>query len=91
MTIQGLIEAGRAMLDLHDDFLAGKDVDTKEADHLFLAASFGAQAFAVCPIPEARPSAMLRAFLTALIDPMHPDLDYLRAKNVARIIEGSKP
>lgn len=83
-------EAALAMLDLHDGFLAGKDVDLAAANRLHLAASFGAQAFAVCPEPDARPSAMLRAFLLAMIDPMHPDLDYLRAKNVARVISEAR-
>ena len=86
LAVPSITEAAQAMLDLHDGFMSGADVDKKAADRLHLAAAFGAQAFAVCPIPEARPGAMLRALLVALIDPMHPDLDYLRAKNVARAI-----
>jgi hypothetical protein len=79
--------AGRHMLALHDDFLRGGDVDIAAANRLHLAASFGAQAFAVCPIPDARPAAMMRAIALALIDPMHPDLDYLRRVNMARPVE----
>ena len=81
-------EAARVMLAVHDGFMAGEPYEKTEADRLFLAASFGAQAFAVCPQSEARPSAMLRALLLALIEPTDPQLDYLRAKNVVRAIAG---
>lgn len=83
-------EAARVLLAVHDGFMDGEPYDKTEADRLFLSASFGAQAFAICPQPEARPSAMLRAFLLALIDPTDPQLDYLRAKNVVRAIAASE-
>lgn len=82
----GLREAAQMMLEIHDGFMAGRDVDMTDAKTLALASAFGAQAFAVCPMHDAAPSAMTRAFLLALIDPMHPDLDYLRAQNVARLV-----
>jgi hypothetical protein len=85
--VEGLQTAGRDMLALHDGFLSGADVDRPAANRLHLAASFGAQAFAVCPIPDARPAAMIRAIALALIDPMHSDLDYLRRVNMARPVE----
>ncbi len=85
--VDALQAAGRHMLALHDGFLSGADVDIAAAKRLHLAASFGAQAFAVCPIPDARPAAMMRAIALALIDPMHPNLDYLRMVNMARPVE----
>jgi len=78
-----VIEAAKRLLALHDGFWAGADTDKDNAHRLHVAAAFGAQAFAVCPMPDARPAAMVRALLLALIDQMHPDLDYLRAKNIA--------
>lgn len=81
--------AATMMLELHDGFLAGRDVDMADAKTIGLASAFAAQAYAVCPHRDAAPSAMTRAFLLALIDPMHPDLDYLRAQNVARLIGGT--
>jgi hypothetical protein len=82
-----LIKAAGEMLALHDGYLSGTDVNIESAKRLHVAASFGAQAFAVCPIPDARPSAMLRAFLVALMNPMHGDLDYLRKKNIATLAQ----
>jgi len=80
-------DAARLMLKTHDEFMSGVPCDERAADKLHRAASFGAQAFAVCPIPEARPVYMVRAFLVALIDPAHPDLDYLRASHVALAVK----
>lgn len=82
----GLREAAQMMLEIHDGFMAGRDVGMAEAKTLGRASAFAAQAYAVCPHRDAAPSAMTRAFLLALIDPMHPDLDYLRAQNVARLV-----
>ena len=80
------IAAARHLLAINDDFMAGKDVDADAAKRLGLASAFGAQAFTVCPQLNARPSAMLRALLLAIIDPTHPDLDYLRAINKVRAV-----
>lgn len=70
------------MLGLHDRFMDGAQLSEAEkiaADLIALAASFGAAAFARHPGCEGGAThAMLRAFLTALVDPMHPGLDYLR-------------
>ena len=83
-----MIDAAKAMLAISDGFMDGKTgYDNAAARRLFRASSFGAQAFAICPVPDARASAMLRAFLVALIDPAQPDLDYLRAKNMMRVVE----
>lgn len=84
-----LREAATMMLKIYDGFMAGRDVDMADAKTIALASAFAAQAFAVCTHRDAAPSAMTRAFLLALIDPMHPDLDYLRAQNVARLIGGT--
>lgn len=82
----GIRDAAQMMLELHDGFLDGRDVDMADAKTLGLASAFAAQAYAICPMRDAAPSAMTRAFLLAVIDPMHPDLDYLRAQNVARLV-----
>lgn len=82
----GIRDAAQMLLALHDGFLAGRDVDMADAKTVGIASAFAAQAYAVCPHRDAAPSAMTRAFLMALIDPMHPDLDYLRAQNVARLV-----
>lgn len=75
----GLTEAAKAMLTLHDDFMAGRPVDRAQADRMHLAACFGAAAHDACGNVDAAPIAMLRAFLVALIGPASTDLDYLRA------------
>lgn len=55
------------------------DADRATAENILLAASFGSQAFVQhVGCDGGATLAMLRAFLTALIDPMSPDLDYLR-------------
>jgi hypothetical protein len=77
----------KKMLKEHDNFMSGWPYDKEVCDRLITAASFGAQAFAVCPIPDARPSAMLRALLLALVDPTHRELDYLRKSNMVRVAE----
>jgi hypothetical protein len=80
------VEAAQVLHSINEAFMGGQPVDMDAARRINIAASFGAQAYAVCPMPEARSSAMLRAFLLAMIDPMDPELDYLRAKNVARAV-----
>lgn len=70
------------MLALHDRKIGGDPVTDDEeaaADRIVLAAAFGSQAFMQhVGCDGGATIAMLRAFLTALADPMHPDLDYLR-------------
>lgn len=68
-----------ALLAVHDDFMAGHAADEAVAKKLHRAAIYGAAAYDACPMQDAAPGAMLRALLIALIDPMNPQLDYLRA------------
>ena len=78
------------MLRVWDTWVSGSsDSDRDSAQRLATAASFAEQAFDhahnnINNIIAARaPAAMFRAFLLALIDPLHPDLDYLRADQAA--------
>lgn len=70
------------MLALHNRMIGGdpvSDDERKAAERIVLAAAFGCQAFMQHRCCDGGATlAMLRAFLTALVDPMHPDLDYLR-------------
>lgn len=70
------------MLDLHDRFLSGAPMSEEErskADAIALAAAFGAEAFMRHQGCDGGATiALLRSFLTALVDPLHQDLDYLR-------------
>lgn len=71
------------MLDAVDAFMSGAKLtdDQRELEKAVTTAG----AFAVCAYETHAPKsggechAMARAFLLALIDPTHPDLDYLRA------------
>ena len=91
MTTQAGVAAdmtAREMLDLHDKFMSGAPItedESKAADRIALAASFGSTAYEDGTDADQGTHAMLRAFLTALVDPMHPDLDYLRADPQAAI------
>lgn len=71
--------AARIMLDNHDAFMRGAPCDKDIDRRVTFAACFGASAYEAAPLVASGIHAMLRAFLLALIDPMHPDLDYLRA------------
>ncbi|WP_353144899.1 hypothetical protein [Paracoccus sp. (in: a-proteobacteria)] len=69
------------LLALHDKFMSGGGVTDDEkaaADHIALSAAFGSAAYEAAMDADRGTHAMLRAFLLALVDPMHPDLDYLR-------------
>lgn len=72
------------MLALIDRYLGGDRVSEQERSdfhQIMLAASFAAQAFMDhVGCDGGATSAMMRAFLTALVDPLHPDLDHLRQK-----------
>ena len=71
-----------AMLAAYDSFISGSPITPDEermARHIARAASFGAEAYEQGYEEANATHAMLRAFLMALIDPAHPDLDYLRA------------
>lgn len=74
-------QAALTMLQTHDAFMSGAPCDKDLDRHVTLAACFGAAAYEAAPCADSGTHAMLRAFLLALIDPMHPELDYLRAGN----------
>lgn len=72
------------MLRVWDTWFGGSaGGDHAAADRLAIAASFAAQAFEHAAssgiTADGAPTALLRAFLLALADHLHPDLDYLRA------------
>ena len=71
----------KTMLAAYDKFMSGKKVTADEkaiADHASKVAAFASQAYEWGFDPGHAAHAMTRAFLCAMIDPMHPDLDYLR-------------
>jgi hypothetical protein len=83
--------AVKELLDSYDAFLAAMEMDDADMErfHTVCAAiNFGAAAYEAGSGHQAA-HAMGRAFLLALIDPAHPDLDYLRTDpksgEVARI------
>ena len=69
--------AARMMLENHDA-LGTPGYDGALGGRCLTAAVFAAQAARLAD-DDAAPLALLRALLTALIDTLHPDLDYLRA------------
>ncbi len=75
------------LLALHDRIISGDPISEEDravGDALLMAAAFGSMAFAKhVGCDGGATLAMLRAFLTALIDPMSPDLDYIRADPAA--------
>lgn len=81
-------EAARVLLEAWEAGFGGDPGADKAAFwRLGLAASFGAQAFTVTPDPDAKPAAMIRALLQAIVDDASPDLDWLRACNSVRAME----
>lgn len=73
--------AAKELLDSYDAFLAAMDMDDADMERFHdvcAAMNFGAAAYEAGHGHQAA-HAMGRAFLLALIDPSHPDLDYLRA------------
>ena len=81
------------LLALHDKFMSGDPITKAErsiADSIALAAAYGSAAFMAGMDDDQGTHAMLRAFLTALIDPMSPDLDYLRMDPAAAIAARAK-
>ena len=72
------------MLATWEEWFSGGKADLKEdANKLLVAASFAAQAFDMAAdsgvTRDGAPIALMRAFLLALVDPLHPGLDHLRA------------
>lgn len=74
-----ITKTAKALLHNHDAFMAGQPCDEAIEKRLSSAACFAAAAYDAAPMEDAAPAALTRAFLLALIDPLHPDLDYLRA------------
>lgn len=73
-------DIARHLLESYDTFMSGGEMDPKDTERfnsVCAAISFGAAAYEVGQGDQAA-HAMGRAFLLALIDPAHPDLDYLR-------------
>lgn len=66
------------MLDAYDKFMSGGE-ETEEARTVVVAALMAAAAYERALGSKAGVDAMARAFLLASIDPLHPELDYLRA------------
>lgn len=75
------------MLALLDPRSAGErtPADAMRIRQIITAASFGSAAYEAADDADQGTAAMLRAFLTALIDPLSPDLDYLRQDPAAAI------
>jgi hypothetical protein len=81
------------LLAAHDKFMSGSplsDEEKRAADQISIAACFGVSAALTAPFDDAAPGAMLRAFLLALINPFHEDLDYLRADPASGAVERAK-
>lgn len=76
-------EAAKVLLDTVDDFMSGKNLteDQRELERTATVAGvFAAAAYdAYTPKSGGEIHALTRAFLLALFDPTHADLDYLRA------------
>lgn len=73
--------AAAELLKSHDDFLSAAPMDDESLERskaVSRAISFAAEAYDEGHGHQAM-HAMGRAFLLALVDPAHPDLDYLRA------------
>lgn len=71
-----------ALLAIYDRFMSGAEMsvdDIATVNKIGKAACFAAEAYQNGMDGGQAVHALLRSFLCALIDPMHPDLDYLRA------------
>lgn len=82
-----------AMLDLWDRSLSGAALTAPERQQvrqMVLAAAYGVAAYHCAMDTDEGAHAMMRAVLLALVDPMHPDLDYLRAAAGAGINDGGR-
>lgn len=88
----GLREAAAGALASLDSFMSGAPINPEskaQSDALARAASFASEAYRQGYDHDQATHAMLRAFLTALVDPLHPDLDYLRADPAAGTIRAA--
>ena len=72
-----------AMLDAVDTFMSGATLSNEQMElqkSVTRAGAFAAAAYdAHSPMSGGEYHAMTRAFLLGLIDPLHPELDYLRS------------
>lgn len=78
------------LLAAHERFMSGQPISLSEktaADSVALAACFAATALNRAMTVESGIAALTRAFLLALVDPLHPDLDYLRADPASGAVE----
>ena len=83
-----IAEGAQVALDVCDRFMSGQpisDADRAIADRVFLASAFASEAYEKGGLREDATWAMQRSFLRALIDPMHPGLDYLRQDPAAAV------
>lgn len=78
------------MLCAYDAFMGGDQISEHEkqvSGAVAIAASFGSVAYDNGYDSDQATHAMARAFLLALVDQLHPDLDYLRADPASGAIE----
>ena len=71
----------KQLLEIYDKFMAAEpitDAEKEISDAVAVASCFGAAAYEAGMDAHQGAHAMLRSVLLALIDPLHPDLDYLR-------------
>jgi len=81
------------LLETYDKFMAAEpitDAEKQVSDAVAVAACFGVSAYEAGMNAHHGTHAMLRSFLLALIDPLHPDLDYLRADPASGAVERAK-
>jgi hypothetical protein len=79
-------EAARGMLSAYDLSISGRPITDEQraaGRYIALAASFAADAYNKGYCEGQDVHALCKAFLTALADPLSPDLDYLRADPAA--------
>lgn len=80
-------EAAREMLKAVDTFMSGAKLSDEQRElerEVMMAGCYAAAAYDEhSPKSGGELHAMVRTFLVALIDPLHPDLDYLRADPAA--------
>ena len=77
----GLREAAEHALDAVQKFMSGQSVTADEkalADRVAMAACFAAEAYNHACMEEDGIYGLHQSFLRALVDPLHPGLDYLR-------------
>lgn len=91
--LQSWQAAAKSMLAAWDDYSAAKTESEREnIRHVLLAAAFAAAAVEDVRLfdLDAVPRVIIRTFLRALIDPMDPELDYLRACNRGAPVSGGR-